>query len=220
MVHSDDGSFVLEQVPAGRWAVDASAPGYQKGRAGGISLEEGGTVRGVLIRLARGGSIRGRTIEVRSGQPVLDATVEARLAGGTGAGLGAAREQTDADGHFAGGVRLPHVESMVHRHVAGAPLGRQTPLNPLGLDPFHPFVFLSGTFTRFSDQELLSRYASRHHYVKRVERAADYLAARGYITNEDRQALIAAAGEERLPFSQGDDAATISREKPDVHNDR
>jgi hypothetical protein len=105
----------------------------------------------------------------------------------------------DGDGHFAGGVRLPHVESTVPRHVAGAPLGRQTPLNPLGLDPFHPFVFLSSTFTRFSDQELLSRYASRHRYVKRVKRAADHLAARGYITNADRKALIAAARDEQLP---------------------
>ena len=67
----------------------------------------------------------------------------------------------DIDGHFAGGVRLPHVESTVHGRAAGAPLGRHTPLNSLGLDPFKPFVFLGGTFTRFTDDELLSRYASR-----------------------------------------------------------
>ena len=65
----------------------------------------------------------------------------------------------DADGHFAGGVRLPHVASTVHGRVAGAPLGRSAPLNPAGLDPFHPFVFLGGTFTRFTDDELLTRYA-------------------------------------------------------------
>ncbi len=105
----------------------------------------------------------------------------------------------DADGHFAGGLRLPHVESRVHGAVAGAPLGRHTPLNPLGLDPFHPFVFISGTFTRFSDEELLGRYSSRCDYVKRVRRAANGLAGRGYITNEDRKALIAAAEAEPLP---------------------
>ena len=108
---------------------------------------------------------------------------------------------TDADGHFAGGVRLPHVESTVHGRVAGAPLGRHAPLNPAGLDPFHPFVFLGGTFTRFSDDELLSRYASRRQYVKRVKRAADHLAAKGYISNKDRKALIAAAEDEPLPVS-------------------
>jgi hypothetical protein len=83
--------------------------------------------------------------------------------------------------------------------MAGAPLGRHTALNPSGLDPFHPFVFLSGTFTRFTDDELLARYASRHEYVKRVKRAADHLAAQGYITNEDRKALISAAQHDALP---------------------
>ena len=107
---------------------------------------------------------------------------------------------TDGDGHFAGGLRLPHVESEVHGHMAGAPLGRHTPLNPLGLDPFHPFVFLSGTFTGFTDDELLGRYASRHDYVKRVQRAAVHLAAERYITSEDRTALIAAARRTPLPM--------------------
>jgi hypothetical protein len=105
----------------------------------------------------------------------------------------------DVDGHFEGGVRLPHVESTVHGRVAGAPLGRHTPLNPLALDPFQPFWFLGGTFTRFGDDELLGRYASRHHYVKRVARAAHNLAEKDYITDEDRKALIAAAKVERLP---------------------
>jgi hypothetical protein len=114
----------------------------------------------------------------------------------------------DADGHFAGGVRLPHVESEVIGHVAGAPLGNHTPLNPLGLDPFHPFVFISGTFTRFSDDDLLTRYSSRHQYVRRVRRAANDLAATGYITSKDRRALIVAAKDEPLP-------AAISRNRFD-----
>ena len=68
-----------------------------------------------------------------------------------------------------------------------------------------PFVFLGGTFTRFSDDELLSRYASRRQYVWRVARAVNHLAARGYISNQDRKALIAAAVDEPLPCHQGDD---------------
>ena len=108
----------------------------------------------------------------------------------------------DIDGHFVGGVRLPHVESTVHGRAAGAPLGRHTPLNSLGLDPF---AVLGGTFTRFTDDELLSRYASPRQYVKRVRRAAESLAARGYITNKDRKAIIAAAKDERLPCHQEDD---------------
>ena len=105
----------------------------------------------------------------------------------------------DDDGHFVGGVRLPHVASTVHGRVAGAPLGRYAPLNPAGLDPFHPFVFLGGTFSRFSDDELLSRYDSRRQYVRRVTRVVNHLAARGYISNQDRKALVAAAQHEPLP---------------------
>jgi hypothetical protein len=112
---------------------------------------------------------------------------------------------TDADGHFAGGLRLPHVESPARGHVAGAPLGHHRPLNPLGQDPFHPFNFISGTFTRFSDDEIRSRYGSRDEYVKRVKRAADHLAARRYITREDGKALVAAARIEPLPLPSADD---------------
>jgi hypothetical protein len=104
----------------------------------------------------------------------------------------------DADGHFDGGVRLPHVESKVNGRIAGAPLGNHAPLNELGRNPFNVFVFLSGAFTRFTDDELAARYPVRHWYVRRVERAADDLAAKGYITHKDRRALIAAAKEEPL----------------------
>ncbi len=107
----------------------------------------------------------------------------------------------DADGHFAGGVRLPHVESQVQGRVAGAPLGNYGPLNIAGPDPFNVFVFLGGTFERFTDQELLARYPTRHGYVKRVKRAADDLEERDYITRKDRKALIKAAEDEPLHAS-------------------
>jgi hypothetical protein len=113
--------------------------------------------------------------------------------------------ETDADGHFAGGVRLPHVESNVYGRVAGAPLGRHTPINFVEQDPFNPFVFIAGTFTRFENVELLRRYPSRYQYVKRVIRAAYDLAARRYITDTDRNALIAAAFVEPLPCHPEDD---------------
>ena len=112
---------------------------------------------------------------------------------------------TDADGHFAGGLRLPHVESTVHGREAGAPLGLYRPLNPLGENPLHPFKFISGTFTRFNDVEIIGRYASRDQFVKRVKCAADHLAARRYITLKDRNALIAGAKVEPLPLPPTDD---------------
>jgi hypothetical protein len=54
-------------------------------------------------------------------------------------------------------------------------------------------VFLSGTFTRSGDDQLLARYGSPHEYLARVKRAADHLAAAGYITHDDRKALVTGA---------------------------
>ena len=116
---------------------------------------------------------------------------------------------TDADGHFAGGLRLPHVESTAHgRRELGAPLGRHRPLNPLGENPLDPFKFISGTFARFTDPEIVARYVSRDRYVRRVKCAADALAAQRYITPEDRNALFAAAKVEPLPLPPVDDDRT------------
>jgi hypothetical protein len=69
-------------------------------------------------------------------------------------------------------------------------------------------VYLSGTFTRSSDDELAARYPSRHDYVTRVKRAADYLAVTGYITHADGRVLIADAKGEPLP-------AGVTRNQPD-----
>ena len=110
----------------------------------------------------------------------------------------------DADGHFAGGLRLPHVTSEMHGRTAGAPLGNHKPLNT-GLNPPNVFALLGGTFTRFRNEEILARYPVQDLYVKRVKRAADDLAFKRYITHEDRKALIEAAKVEPLYDTDGND---------------
>jgi protocatechuate 3,4-dioxygenase beta subunit len=80
--HAEDGSFVLEDVPAGQWTVEAFAPGYQAGSASGVTVGEGEAVEGVEVRLSKGGVIAGRVLESRTGRPILDATVRAELSGG------------------------------------------------------------------------------------------------------------------------------------------
>ncbi len=38
--HAEDGAFVLEDVPAGRWTVEAFAPGFQPGSAAAVTVGE------------------------------------------------------------------------------------------------------------------------------------------------------------------------------------
>ncbi len=80
--HAEDGGFVLEDVPAGRWTVEAFAPGYQAGSASAVSVAEGEAVEGVEVRLSKGGVVSGRVLEARSGRPILDAAVRAEISGG------------------------------------------------------------------------------------------------------------------------------------------
>jgi large repetitive protein len=119
-LHSDDGSFALDDVPPGRWSLEATASGFQRGRAGGVVVEEGGTTRGVAIRLSRGGVVSGRVVEARSGQPVLGATVMARLSGATGGGRGPGTtdtvQQTDDDGRYEIGGLAPGNYTLTARH--------------------------------------------------------------------------------------------------------
>ena len=106
--HAEDGSFVLEDVPAGRWTVEAFAPGYQSGSASAVTVGEGEAAEGVDVRLSKGGVITGRVLESRTGKPILDANVQAQLSGG-GPGMGMIRmggeggddeASTDAEGRY------------------------------------------------------------------------------------------------------------------------
>jgi protocatechuate 3,4-dioxygenase beta subunit len=106
--HAEDGSFVLEDVPAGRWSVEAFAPGYQSGTASAVSVAEGEATEGVEVRLSKGGVVTGRVLESRSGRPILDATVRAEQSGGEprmgmmriGGEGGDNEASTDAEGRY------------------------------------------------------------------------------------------------------------------------
>jgi hypothetical protein len=106
----------------------------------------------------------------------------------------------DGDGNWAGGLRLPHVGSTINGLAAGAPLGVYEPINAAGFGPpFNPFAYLSGTYTRYSDDELQTRYPTRTDYVNLVSRAANNLAQTRYISQADANAIIAQAQVEPLP---------------------
>ncbi len=106
--HAEDGSFVLEDVAAGRWTVEAFAPGYQAGSASAVAVGEGEATEGVEVRLSKGGVITGKVLESRGGRPILDATVRAELSGGgprmamirMGGEGGDNEAATDAEGRY------------------------------------------------------------------------------------------------------------------------
>ena len=100
---------------------------------------------------------------------------------------------TDADGNWRGGLRLPHVNSVINGRQAGAATGVYSGLNPAGLNPFNVFVFLGGTYTPFADADLAARYPNHGAYVRRVARAADHLKANRYILTADADAIVRAA---------------------------
>src|SRR5262245_47771546 len=69
---------------------------------------------------------------------------------------------TDADGNVKGGLRLPHMPTvLLNGERAGAPLGVYGGLDPDYLNPRNLFALLGGTFAPFSDQELTVRYPSK-----------------------------------------------------------
>jgi hypothetical protein len=101
---------------------------------------------------------------------------------------------TDADGNVMGGVRLPHMPTVLPSgERAGAPLGVYGGLDPAYLKPRNLWALLGGTFTPFSAQDLATRYPSQEVYVQLVRNAAAALLADRFILQEDYDAYLQAA---------------------------
>jgi protocatechuate 3,4-dioxygenase beta subunit len=117
-----DGTFALEDVPAGTWSVVVTAPGYQPARAGGVTVEEGSTRSGVEVRAAKGATVKGHVADAQTGASVADASVSL-LQSGASTGLGAMlgdtsvdEAWTDADGRFEIGGVAPGKQSLRVTH--------------------------------------------------------------------------------------------------------
>jgi hypothetical protein len=110
--------------------------------------------------------------------------------------------ERDADGNALGGLRLPHMPSVLCHddsrdaddcRAAGAPLGMYTGLETDNV-PVPPntnlYVMWGGTFEPFSPEDLKERYGTRSHYVQLVRRAAQELRKQGYILPEDYRRYV------------------------------
>lgn len=85
---TEDGTFALEDVPAGTWTVVLDAKGYQTARVAGLAVEEGGTKDGVEVRATPGVVLTGLVSDARTGRPVANAGVTWEPAGGAPGGGG------------------------------------------------------------------------------------------------------------------------------------
>jgi hypothetical protein len=99
----------------------------------------------------------------------------------------------DEDGNALGGLRLPHLVTMIEGEPAGAPLGKYTGLNPA--EPDNIFAVIGGSFKPFDEKELRARYREPAAFLERVTRAAEALARDRYILPEDRDEYTAVARE-------------------------
>ncbi len=106
---SEDGTFELTDVPAGKWTVKASATGYRSADISGIEVGEAETKDGILLSLKKGGVLAGRVLDPRKGTGVPNASVSWQASGGDGPGGmvvfarltgGNTATTTDADGRF------------------------------------------------------------------------------------------------------------------------
>ena len=110
--------------------------------------------------------------------------------------------ERDDDGNALGGVRLPFIpRELDDGTVAGAPVGKYVGFVPeyMEQDPPNGLAAISGTFELFSDEDLAERYPTREDYLERYEAALDEVIAEGYVLEEDRDRLLAEAGEVDIP---------------------
>jgi protocatechuate 3,4-dioxygenase beta subunit len=97
-----DGRFLLEGVPSGRFALDASAQGHLASRVNAIEVSAGTDLDDLDIVLPRGAALEG-TVYAPDGSPAADAVVRALpIQGGSGPALlfVVPEARTDADGHY------------------------------------------------------------------------------------------------------------------------
>lgn len=94
--HSDDGTFVLDNVAPGPTTLRVTARGYVPGSRADIQVEEGRAVTGIEVQLDRGAKLTGRV--TADGKPVVAAII--RPVQVTASNLAPSTTFTDGDGQY------------------------------------------------------------------------------------------------------------------------
>lgn len=108
-------------------------------------------------------------------------------------GMGLRPAVRDADGNAKGGLRLPHMPTVLADGTkAGGPLGQYTGL-AWNYEKSNIFFVISGAFAPFPPDKIKALYPTHETYVAAVTAAARDLATKRYILAEDADAYIADA---------------------------
>jgi hypothetical protein len=200
----EDGKFIAidteSDLDAQSYRIRHDSPSFRQYELAGVAhiptdilgLELTGAKRQnpVSFRPAYKGALRNLVDWIETGrEPPASRYIEGHVDG-----EGKLHFATDADGNVTGGVRLPHMTSVLaNGEPAGAPLGIYRGLDPDYENHPNAFAWLGGTFEPFSAEELKARYPSRDVYVERVEKAAAALLADRFILEEDYEAYVTSA---------------------------
>ena len=136
--HTEDGTFVVEDVDPGKLDVTASAPGYRQSAMRELEVLPGQDLTDLAFLLARSASISGTVLDDR-GRPLAGASVSKKEAsGGPGImmrGGGGDNASTDGDGNFVlGGLdRGPITLAVTHQDFEPADLDVDTTQDIEGL---------------------------------------------------------------------------------------
>jgi protocatechuate 3,4-dioxygenase beta subunit len=121
---TEGGGYRIDDVPPGRYTVEARASGHAPGRRTGIRVAEGRTTDVPTIELERGLELEGRVVTLEDESPVRAAQVTARKAGGSLLSGSSHKHaaSTDDDGRFLleGLEAGPHVVRARHPEFAPA----------------------------------------------------------------------------------------------------
>ena len=105
----------------------------------------------------------------------------------------------DADGNALGGMRLPHMTTVLaDGRKAGAPLGQYTGFAP-GFAKDNVYFTIGGEFKPFSPEKVKALYPTHAAYLDLVRTSAKDLEAKRYILAEDAKAYIDAAEASDVP---------------------
>lgn len=99
---TDDGSFVIENVPTGQTQLVVNAPGYTTGRVSNLNVEEGKTLENIEVALDTGVKLSGR-VTGPDGAGLSGVSVRQDMVSGRTMrmpGMGDASATTDANGEY------------------------------------------------------------------------------------------------------------------------